>query len=390
MTLLGRLSQLGPEWRIGASHVNTYRVAGHAGLLLASAVALSLAHARGLSVVLSVVVLLAGYPTIVAVTFVRKLITGRERLASFHVAIAYLLAVGGIARVAGAPALPYLDVTAVGVLTVLVVGRLGCFATGCCYGRPHPRGVAGEAHVRAGLPRSMSGVRLVPVQLLDAGVAGVAASAGAAGILMAAPVGWALAACTVLYAAGRFVVEFFRAEPHRRHIGGLSEAQAISASLCLIFGLALWVGWPTDSPWLWAIAWSTVAAAFVRVLRAWARPDLVSVSELAHVAHLLAPWRTTPPTPFALRAGDPAPSASLASRGLMVSASAVPEAGPGVGVVSFSRCERPLHRRDAGRLGRLAQELSGASRAHAIASAAGVVHVVVEGMTHRTGRTDAL
>ena len=126
------------------------------------------------------------------------------------------------------------DAFAPGVALGQAVGRQGCFAAGCCWGRPTdaPWGVEfGEAgHAVTGVP---AGIHLHPTQLYE--------SAAALVIFLALYGlhrrkrfdGQVVAAYAVLYGLTRFAVEFFRDDPRGDILGlttltGLSTSQLIS------------------------------------------------------------------------------------------------------------------------------------------------------------------
>jgi phosphatidylglycerol:prolipoprotein diacylglycerol transferase len=127
-----------------------------------------------------------------------------------------------------------LDAFAPGVAIGQAVGRQGCFAAGCCWGRPTdvPWGVEfGEAaHRITGVP---IGVHLHPTQLYES----------AAALLIFLLLYWlhrrkrfdgqVIAAYAVLYGLTRFTIEFFRDDPRGDILGlttltGLSTSQLIS------------------------------------------------------------------------------------------------------------------------------------------------------------------
>ena len=106
--------------------------------------------------------------------------------------------------------------------------RLGCFAAGCCYGIPHPMGIAFERSL--GAPNN---VPLVPVQLFEA----------FANLLIFIAVWvytkterhWLNAAVlyVFLYAIVRFLLEFLRGDIVRGTVMGFPTSQVISAVLIL-------------------------------------------------------------------------------------------------------------------------------------------------------------
>ena len=126
------------------------------------------------------------------------------------------------------------DAFAPGVALGQAIGRQGCFAAGCCWGRPTnmPWGVEfGElAHRITGVP---VGVHLHPTQLYES----------AATLLIFLLLyrlhrrkrfdGEVIAAYAVLYGLTRFTIEFFRDDPRGDILGlttltGLSTSQLIS------------------------------------------------------------------------------------------------------------------------------------------------------------------
>lgn len=115
--------------------------------------------------------------------------------------------------------------------------RLGCFAAGCCYGRPW----AGKLSVINQVsPLGVNGVPLFPVQLLSAGwdLLLFAAMLAWPRLRYPAPAGRLTGFFLALYSLGRFGLEFLRGDhPHDLWLG-LSGAQWFCLPL-LAFGLLL-------------------------------------------------------------------------------------------------------------------------------------------------------
>jgi phosphatidylglycerol:prolipoprotein diacylglycerol transferase len=125
--------------------------------------------------------------------------------------------------------LPTMDVFAPGVVVGQAIGRLGCFAAGCCWGRECdlPWGVRFRSDFAAPVPLDKA---LHPVQLYES----------AANLLIFAflyrlcskehrpgvVIGWYL----VLYSTARFCVEFFRVH-EQSLVGPFSLTQWISLAL---------------------------------------------------------------------------------------------------------------------------------------------------------------
>ena len=129
--------------------------------------------------------------------------------------------------------LPFWKVTdafAPGVALGQAIGRQGCFAAGCCWGKPTslPWGVEfGElAHHITGVP---TGVHLHPTQLYES-----AACAVIFFVLLRLHrrkrfAGEVIAAYAVLYGLTRFLIEFVRDDP-RGDIAGLTSLTGLSTS----------------------------------------------------------------------------------------------------------------------------------------------------------------
>ncbi len=143
--------------------------------------------------------------------------------------------------------LPFLrtaDCFAPGVAAGHAIGRLGCFAAGCCWGKACslPWGVTftdSYAHEMFGVPL---GIPLHPTQLYEA-----AAEALIFLFLMASWKkrsfdGQVLSLYLALYGAARFIIEFFRGDPDRGSLfnGALSTSQFI-AVLMLLLSAGIWL-----------------------------------------------------------------------------------------------------------------------------------------------------
>ncbi|MGW1346179.1 prolipoprotein diacylglyceryl transferase family protein [Kribbella sp. NPDC002412] len=222
--------------RLGGRRVPLFRsigIAGYYGALLLALVA-------GIRAGVHPIVVL-GLSAAAAVSFflwglTRRAITGRESLVLLeHVWVAGV-AVAGFCWAAGVDVLRGLDVLACGLTVFLAAGRTGCLAVGCCYGVPAGIGVTYPPG--AGLPARLTGVRLLPVQLIEAAallVIGVVALA-ATGVRPGVATIWFLTA----YAVVRFGLEGLRADD-RPMTAGLSRPRW----MCLIqlAGAGLLAGW---------------------------------------------------------------------------------------------------------------------------------------------------
>ena len=152
--------------------------------------------------------------------------------------VAALIAAAVYMRRHHLPPLPTADVFAPGIALGHGIGRLGCFAAGCCWGRPTrlPWGVTFTnplAEQRVGVPL---GIPLHPTQLYES-----AAEFLIFGILWwrirreHAP-GAIISLYLILYSIARFLVEFVRDHPGEPNpLGGpLNTSQWISLALAAL------------------------------------------------------------------------------------------------------------------------------------------------------------
>jgi phosphatidylglycerol:prolipoprotein diacylglycerol transferase len=149
------------------------------------------------------------------------------------------------------PVLKTFDAYAPGIAFGHIIGRIGCFAAGCCYGKPttEPWGVTFTnplAHFYSDTPLN---IRIHPTQLYEA-----AANAIIFGILL-----WlfrrkrfdgeVLGAYFFLYGVARYFLEFYRDDPERGSVfnGAMSVTQLIALCLVVTGGL-LWLRRPSPQP----------------------------------------------------------------------------------------------------------------------------------------------
>lgn len=110
-------------------------------------------------------------------------------------------------------------------------GRIGCYLTGCCFGRE----TAGLMHViYSHSAYAPNGVPLVPVQLIEAVYEFVLFFILYRDSKREVPGTIMLSKYAVLYGCGRFALEFFRGDGYRGFIGWLSVSQIISLILAAI------------------------------------------------------------------------------------------------------------------------------------------------------------
>ena len=242
----GSFTLLGNE--LGPFTVFTY------GLLLATAYLLGLKlamvragargldHARVLDLGIYIIIsALIGAKLLLVVTdfnaFVsdpRELLTLARSGGVFYggLILAVVVAVWYIRKV-GLPLWTTCDVFAPGIALGHVIGRFGCLFAGCCYGKPTtlPWGItftSPDAFKNVGTPLNQA---LHPTQLYEAGaeflILMILLGTENKGRPYAGRTFWLY---MLLYAASRFIIEFYRGDP-RGNVGPFSTSQFISLIL---------------------------------------------------------------------------------------------------------------------------------------------------------------
>jgi hypothetical protein len=243
---LNRLLDSLPRTRFGrwSREVPAFRTVGVAGYYLAVALVLAGGLLTGRSLLVLAVVCLVCALSFFLYVYVRLWITGRETMVLLDQVWLAEACVAAALLALGEPVLPYMDVVAVAMSFFLVFGRTGCLLVGCCHGRPSAVGIVyGEEHARDGFPRHLVGVRLFPVQALEAAGLALIGVTGLAALPFAAPGRiflWFLSGYGVL----RFGMEGLRADD-RTHLLGLSRARWMALAEV---GLAVWIARGDGSP----------------------------------------------------------------------------------------------------------------------------------------------
>jgi phosphatidylglycerol---prolipoprotein diacylglyceryl transferase len=144
------------------------------------------------------------------------------------------------------PFLSVLDVSAAGVALGHGIGRVGCFAAGCCYGKPTslPWGVTFSSSAAARLSGTPLHVALHPTQLYESGaeflnfliLIWLGARQRFSGQL--------IGAYFILYGVERGTIEFFRGDPGRTMMfhDSVSLMQFVSVGLILTGAFLWWRG----------------------------------------------------------------------------------------------------------------------------------------------------
>jgi hypothetical protein len=227
-----------PEVHLFHQIRSAYLVCGYVGLLLTILLSMFLVSFTGLSCWVMVAIVLATVLTSLGLAMATKIITGRENIIYYHHEIAAISVTTMLLWLLRQPALPYLDVTILGIGVLLIFGRIGCLMVGCCHGRPHSWGVCYRTeHAAAGFTPYFVGVRLFPVQALESLWVLVTVLVGSTFILNGLPQGEATSWYLIFYGTGRFCFEFLRGDPERPYYKGFSQPQWISA-LLMCFAVA--------------------------------------------------------------------------------------------------------------------------------------------------------
>lgn len=159
-------------------------------------------------------------------------------LAALLVAILYM-------RRQRLPAFPTMDAFAPGVALGQAIGRLGCFAAGCCWGRECdlPWGVRFRSDAAAPVPLDKT---LHPVQLYESAADLIVFAILYRRFNLSHRPGAVIGLYLVLYSAARFIIEFFRVH-EQPLVGPFSLTQWIALGLFLT-GLAILLRLRAKSP----------------------------------------------------------------------------------------------------------------------------------------------
>ena len=196
----------------GSCERPAFRSLGVAGYHAALVATLGAGLAAGRSLLVVATVAAVSAVSFFAWAYLRRALTGRETLVLLeHVWLAELASAGTL-DLLREPILPYLDAVSVGLAVFLAFGRTGCLLAGCCHGHPASVGVRyGEDAARDGFPAHLVGVRLFPVQAIEAlGLAGIALVG--LGLAAGAAPGRALVWFLASYAVIRFGLEGLRGD----------------------------------------------------------------------------------------------------------------------------------------------------------------------------------
>jgi hypothetical protein len=358
------------------------------GLALASLYVLSLATLRGLPVLVTAALIGSVLAVFFGSTLAAKVVTGSERVVFYRQSLGAIAGGLGLLWLLHQSALPYLDLIVLGVGLCLACCRVGCLMVGCCHGRPAPWGVCYRSeHALSGFPAYYVGVRLFPIQAVEAVWAFGVVAVGTTLILSGSSPGTGLTWFVITYAPARFAIELVRGNPLRRYLYGFSEAQW--TSVLLTFGVvgAEAVGILPNQPWHAGVTAFFIAALAVislsRRIRKTPRHRLLHPDHVQEVAEALGlgAW-----PPIAVRHGSrpalgPAEvPTSTTSLGIRVSANTIENGSERTYHVAISGLKEPLTEETARVLAELIGQLTPSQgAAQLLRGHTGVYHVLVPG-----------
>jgi hypothetical protein len=283
--LVNRLFDVRPRWL--SQRWSVFRVCGGLGLGTGLATTVVLAQLRGQSVREVLLMSAGSFAVFLGSAVLRARREGAARLICFHDELAALGGAAVMLIVLGRPVLAYLDLAVLGVGVVIAIGRVGCLLVGCCHGRPAIWGLRyGDAHVDDGFPQAYAGVRLLPVQGLEALTLIGAVGVGAALALHGRPAGTVLVWFLLVQASTRFLLEFLRGD-ERPTWKGLSQTQWIALAILTVVAVVTTLGLGPLRP----LAWAALAATVVVTLLAISRP-FPELTQPSHVTDLVRVVRT--------------------------------------------------------------------------------------------------
>jgi hypothetical protein len=247
---------------------------GLVALVTASFVSACAASRLGLNPLWLILYVPLAAASLVGVTYIRQLVTGREQLVLIENAAAAAIVVLGVVSLFGQPIAAWLDVTAIGIGTFAGIGRIGCLLTGCCYGCPARIGVVYRHETGPCRPVD---VRLFPVQAVES-VALLSIAMSALVVVSGRSPGSTAAVTLLAYGLIRSGTEILRGDRADRAAAQLvPRLEAIG----LIAAAGLVALGTQRHAMTWAAA--TIGAAALAAVLALTRPRLGRHAETVHV-----------------------------------------------------------------------------------------------------------
>ena len=355
----------------------SFQLCGLCGLAAAILLSMALVRQLDLSPWLMAGQIVVAVATFLCVVYVRKLVSGEERITYYHHEIAVTLSAWLFLNALHAPALPYLDVTLLGVGLFLAFGRIGCLLVGCCHGSPFRWGVRyGEEHAAAGFTAGFVGVPLFPVQVLEAAVALLIVARGEVLALRAGVPGSAFTWYIIAYGAARFLLELLRGDPDRPFWAGLSQPQWFSLACMASIAAGESAGKLPHTPWHGALTLGMVLLAGALVARRrFGTSVAFRLAQPRHLAELAGAMRHLFSDADASQSGVRISATSL---GIRISGGVLPDRCGPVRHYCISRRDGPIPRRAMASLARIVSRLAdGGDATQILPGNGGVIHVIL-------------
>ena len=225
---------------IAYKRISSYFFLGITGILTGFTVTLFLASYKDISLYFVFFMLFLSILGFLFFGFLIKILFGSED----HTVLRSFIFIGVLqlvlANTFDESQLIVLDLYVLGFSIAICIGRLGCYAVGCCHGKPAKKGMAyTDKHVKLGFPKRLANTNLIPVQLLES-----------AGLLLIHLVCvyayfWYYSGVPFLifiygYGILRFFLEFYRGDRGRPYLLRFSEAQWTTYLLTSLLSIYLY------------------------------------------------------------------------------------------------------------------------------------------------------
>jgi uncharacterized membrane protein YhdT len=367
---------------VGEFPLPAFQVCGYTGLAFALALGAFLVRETGLSLWNIAGLALAAMGTFLCLAMITKIVTGTEQLIYYHHEIAIVLVTGLISRLLHQPVLRYLDITILAVGTFLTFGRIGCLMVGCCHGRPSTWGICyREEHEKEGFARYLVGVRLFPIQAVEALWVFTVVAIGTKFVLGGAAPGTALAWYTIAYGSARFLFEFVRGDTDRPYTLGFSQGQWLSLWLMSALVWAELSGRIAFQRWHVMVAFALPLIMLLVALRR--KSDTARTFQIVHPHHV----REIAGAMQSLEAScsqQPSPAFSeipivSTSIGLQISAGTTRRMGKVISHITISCRGRRLTRQAAQIVADVIQQLGVSTQRELVSREEGVFHMLLPG-----------
>ena len=220
---------------------------GAFGFLIAAILTIILSPILNLSLFYVLMLILLSVLTFYLSRFLNYHFIGKSDLVLYHQVLWIIVVQILFLEICGLSKSVYLDISLFGISIFLVFGRIGCFFSGCCHGKPAKSGVIYQInHLYSGFSRSYLGIRLFPVQLLESVLVSVGLLIIITYRLWSGVEGSFVQGILMWYFVLRFILEFFRGDTSRSYYFGISHSQWLS----FIFAWAVLILYPPSEYWL--------------------------------------------------------------------------------------------------------------------------------------------